>query len=673
MLVFVVVHWVLKDTLLPTTDTQGIWFYSGLGAMLFSLLFIEPYFTSPKNVLTNSLPLLLVFLAIKENYINNLIWWCIFGFIATISIFSIIAMLLSECGKNKSKQSKINIISNYTKSVVVFLGQGKTLYSIIFVSTLILYYGGNRQNDTYLLTMFILWFFVVAINPKNINTAFKYQSKIKHINEIGEIFAIQSNKIYLTKIFDDKSGIEKFTPIHFVNNKSKYFQGFIFDIYELNNQQWAKICILQSLPQNSSLNLKLNVICKYEKDNLESNIDSFVGIVVENSNISKINFEYSKKKRDLEEGDLLKIEIGDKTIFYQVTNGITNSETLESKNKSGFIKGEAIQLGEWNPQTLNFDKFGWVADMYSPIFKTSSIEILNEFSYPEYKLGIIPKTNIPSVINLHDAISHHIALIGVTGSGKSFLAREIIKELMQDTKIICVDFNNEFIKYFNTIENIVNSEHIEIIQKSIDSLIIEYEKFANQQNKTTMAECDKEIQNNFKESIQQFLKSNDKNISHLELPDLVNTTAILEYTKYFFKVIFDMAKNKETNDKKILIVIEEAHTIIPEWNFMGSNDKTSQSVINTISQIALQGRKYNIGFMIIGQRTANISKTILTQCNTMICFQAFDDTNFNFLGNYIGKDLASTLPTLKKYHAVVSGKAVKSNLPLIVDVTREQS
>lgn len=60
------------------------------------------------------------------------------------------------------------------------------------------------------------------------------------------------------------------------------------------------------------------------------------------------------------------------------------------------------------------------------------------------------------------------------------------------------------------------------------------------------------------------MKSNDKNISHLELSDLVNTTAILEYTKYFFKVIFDMAKNKETNDKKILIVIEEAHTIIPE-------------------------------------------------------------------------------------------------------------
>lgn len=672
--VFVVVHWILKGTLLPTTDTKGIWFYSGLGAMLFSLLFIEPYFTSPKNVLTNSLPLLLVFLAIKNNYINDTIWWCVFGFISLIVIFSIISIVLSECGKNKSGSHIVNKISNIIKKIAVKFGQGKVLYSIIFISTLLIYYADNNSYDNiYSLIMFIFWFFVILINPKNLNNSFSIEKKYKNIDEIGEIFAIQSNKIYLVKIFDDKKNVEKFTTIHFINNQSKYFQGFVFDIYELNNQQWAKICILQNIPQDGSLKLKPNVICKYEKDDLESNIDSFVGIVVENSNISKINFEYSKKKRDLEEGDLLKIEIDDKAIFYQVTNGITNSEILESKNKSGFIKGEAMQLGEWNAQTLNFDKFGWVADMYLPIFKVSNIEIPNEFSYPEYKLGVIPKTNIPSVINLHDAISHHIALIGVTGSGKSFLAREMIKELKQDTKIICVDFNNEFRKYFNDIENIVNGERIEIIQRNINELIIEYEQFANKQNKNKMATYDKDIRDNFQKSIQEFLESNDKNISHLELPDLVNTTAILEYTKYFFKVIFDMAKNKQTNNKKILIVIEEAHTIIPEWNFMGSNDKTSQSVINTISQIALQGRKYNIGFMVIGQRTANISKTILTQCNTMICFQAFDETNFNFLGNYIGKDLALTLPTLKKYHAVVSGKAIKSNLPLIVDVKRERN
>ena len=119
------------------------------------------------------------------------------------------------------------------------------------------------------------------------------------------------------------------------------------------------------------------------------------------------------------------------------------------------------------------------------------------------------------------------------------------------------------------------------------------------------------------------------------------------------------------------MAIEEAHTVIPEWNFAGSSDKTSQSLVNSISQVALQGRKYGVGFMVITQRTANVSKTILTQCNTVICFKAFDEASFNFLGNHIGKELVQTLPRLKQFHAIVSGKAVKSNLPMIVDLKRQ--
>lgn len=118
--------------------------------------------------------------------------------------------------------------------------------------------------------------------------------------------------------------------------------------------------------------------------------------------------------------------------------------------------------------------------------------------------------------------------------------------------------------------------------------------------------------------------------------------------------------------------MEEAHTIIPEWNFAGTSDKTSQSLVNNIGQIALQGRKYDIGFLVIAQRTANVSKTVLTQCNTVICFQAFDETSIGFLGNYIGKDLVQTLPNLKQYHAIVAGKAVKSNIPMIIDLKREE-
>ena len=627
---FMIIHYFIKRTPLPTTDTKDIWFYSGLGAMLFSLLFIEPYFTSPKNVLTNSLPLFLVFLSIKQNYSNKLVWLVIFIFICIMILSSILSMVLSEIGKNKSDRHIVNKISNIIKNFSVKFGQGKVLYSIIFISTLLIYYGGNRDDNNYSLAMFIFWFFVILINPKNLNNSFSIKKKDKNIDAIGEIFAVQSNKIYLAKAFEDKKNINKFTTIKFKNCQDKTLIGFIFDIYELNNQQWVKICILEETSEGND-KITANVVYKIENKGLEIQINNFVGIVSENSNILKINFEYSKKERDLEEGDLLKVDIGGKSIYYQVVNGITNSEALETKNKSGFIRGEAIQLGEWDNKELDFKKFGWVADMYSPVFKVINIEKSpNKFVYPEYKLGVIPKTNISSVINLHDAISHHIALIGVTGSGKSFLAREMIKELMQDTKIICVDFTGEYAKHFQNFYPLNKNE------------------------------------------IKNFIQSNES-IGMFELSSISNTKDVLTQTQSFIEAVFEYAKNQQTR-QRICLVLEEAHTIVPETSFLGDLGEygSSKALVNKMGQVALQGRKYGVGLMVIGQRTANISKTILTQCNTVICFQAFDDTNFNFLGNYIGKDLAISLPSLKKYHAVVSGKAIKSNLPLIIDITRKE-
>ena len=46
--------------------------------VVFSTLFIEPYYTSPKNVITNAIPLFLVLLAIKDSLPNSIFWWICF-------------------------------------------------------------------------------------------------------------------------------------------------------------------------------------------------------------------------------------------------------------------------------------------------------------------------------------------------------------------------------------------------------------------------------------------------------------------------------------------------------------------------------------------------------------------------------------------------------------------
>ena len=72
--------------------------------------------------------------------------------------------------------------------------------------------------------------------------------------------------------------------------------------------------------------------------------------------------------------------------------------------------------------------------------------------------------------------------------------------------------------------------------------------------------------------------------------------------------------------------------------------------------------------MVIAQRTANVSKTILTQCNTIVSFQEFDKTSSEFLSNYFGSNMANTLPNLKFRQAIAAGKAFKSSVPIIFEV-----
>jgi hypothetical protein len=78
---------------------------------------------------------------------------------------------------------------------------------------------------------------------------------------------------------------------------------------------------------------------------------------------------------------------------------------------------------------------------------------------------------------------------------------------------------------------------------------------------------------------------------------------------------------------------------------------------------------------VIAQRTANVSKTVLTQCNTIIAFQELDRTSSEFLSNYFGDAYTKALPNLKFRQAIATGKALRSTVPMIFEVPtmKEQS
>lgn len=117
--------------------------------------------------------------------------------------------------------------------------------------------------------------------------------------------------------------------------------------------------------------------------------------------------------------------------------------------------------------------------------------------------------------------------------------------------------------------------------------------------------------------------------------------------------------------REILIVLEEAHTIIPEV-FGAGFDYDTQWVVSRIGQIALQGRKYGVGLMVVSQRTALVSKTILSQCNTFFTFSLIDQTSLNFLQSVYSEQHTKSIPNLGFLEFLAFGKAIRSERPILL-------
>jgi DNA helicase HerA-like ATPase len=146
---------------------------------------------------------------------------------------------------------------------------------------------------------------------------------------------------------------------------------------------------------------------------------------------------------------------------------------------------------------------------------------------------------------------------------------------------------------------------------------------------------------------------------------LYNITPV-EVTQIISESVLDILSEEMTDHAKVCLVYEEAHALIPEWNStVVEGDKSATS---GTARAILQGRKYGLGCILITQRTANVTKTILNQCNSIFAMRTFDHTGIEYLSNYIGDDYSSILTTLPERHAVFFGKASSCENPVLLEL-----
>ena len=645
---------------------NDFWFASGLLLLILLSLVDQPFFSKDCNIFVNAVTAALSLLLIPAPQ-RTIVYWIFLLLVVYLIISSYVLMWLRK-HELSLEHSAIQILTRLNRQ----LGKPETIFSAFFL------WGALRQYRLESIEFnALLWFWVVfmllnvPMIANTIDNIFDSKASKATLNSVGKIFGVQSKNTFLVKLSDERNqSLKLFDFVEFqysIDNKEHI--GVVLDIYLLDQEQWIKVL---TTPEIDHLFTK--TIEKYIPDQIYKVIDPpendyikrFVGLVYQESIIEKIRFSYNAKV-ELYNGQLIELTVNSHKVLYQVVQGITKNELLNNKNESSFIIGEAVQLGEWNASNGCFEQFGWVPNINTPLFLATPISDPS-IADNEYVVGCIPNTNYPVIINKEYAVTHHTAILGVTGSGKSVFARNLINQIADgETKAVIVDLTGEYKEKIPGLSSIVTDAEAKAIAKSIDTLAQENAKFANQRNQATIKDNEKAIKVAFGGAIKRFLES-DANKIVFELSEISNNTSSLEYTKWFFWVLFNIAKHYGNYGKRVCVVLEEAHTIIPEISSMGVSDNASKATVNSIAQIALQGRKYNIGFIVIAQRTANVSKTVLTQCNSVVVFQELDRTTSDFLSNYMGKSFVEILPTLKSRTAIAMGKAFRSTAPMIFEV-----
>lgn len=645
---------------------NDFWFSSGLLLLILLSLVDQPFFSKDCNIFVNAVTAALSLLLVPTNE-RSVTFWIFLAIIIYLIISSYLLMWLRS-----RELSKENVLVQILARINRQLGKPETIFSVFFLWGAIRQYGLNSEQFNALLWFWIIFMILnIPAIAIEIDSLFSSQ-KIKDTQmAVGKIFGVQSKNTFLVQLSNErKQSLRRFDFVEFLYSiDKKEHIGLILDVYLLDQAQWIKVL---TTPEIDALFKK--TIEKHIPDFIYKAIDPptndylqrFIGLVYQDSTIEKIRFTYNAKI-EIYSGQLIESYINGHKVLYQIVQGITKNEQLANKNESSFIIGEAVQLGEWNTISGKFEQFGWVPNVNTPVFLASAIEE-TDISKDEYIIGYIPGTNYPAIINKQYAVTHHTAILGITGSGKSVFARNLINQISSDeTKVIIVDLTGEYKEKIPGLSTIISDQDSKIISDAIETLAQENAKFANQRNATIISRQEETIKRVFKSSIEAFLVGETVK-SVFELSDITNNASSLDYTRWFFWVLFNVAKHYQNYGKRVCVVLEEAHTIIPEISSMGVSDNASKATVNSIAQIALQGRKYNIGFIVIAQRTANVSKTVLTQCNSVIVFQELDKTTSDFLANYMGKSFVEILPTLKSRTAIAMGKAFRSNAPIIFEV-----
>jgi uncharacterized protein DUF87 len=146
-----------------------------------------------------------------------------------------------------------------------------------------------------------------------------------------------------------------------------------------------------------------------------------------------------------------------------------------------------------------------------------------------------------------------------------------------------------------------------------------------------------------------------KIVDFSEVPSDVLPLVAAALARVLYDVQFWMDPAKRT---PLCIVCDEAHLYLPTREESGALERRALQVFE---RIAKEGRKYGVGLMVVSQRPADVSRTILSQCNNFVVMRLTNDRDQGVVRRLMPDALAAlvdVMPLLDRGEALVLGDAM---------------
>lgn len=685
LLIYLAIMVVIQATIIDTglqPNSNAIWLYSGIASLLLGSRLLNPYFTPPADSLTNAFAGLLAIIPAAKDITS---WtpdaYVLGAVIAYCALLSVVAVgiLLTRPAPGIQPIMAWRLCDRAVKG----LGDPHIIFTILVIASAWLF---HRDKPVEVFAILATLTVIIAIKPleslANYLIWWLGQPKTKaQADVIGTVAAHQSPSIVLIRQLQTQA-LKAGEVMRVTDPHGPELLGIALNYVGRDEGNLLRV-LTTSMPKHlaggnpavaADVGMALPLLIdEHEAADIPTLqwIKRLRGIVDSDSSPDYLLFEVIDDE-GIAEGCLVEVRVGEeRQVIYQVIDGVTREEVVQQKNKYGYARAKARKIGAWDAIKSKFVAVPWMPRLNSPVFLMES----DDAAPAQDCIGHFPDTPYGIRVNVLECVTHNTAILGILGVGKSFIAIELVERMIAEgVKVLCLDLTNQYetllADFLDPTFETVKRE--ELIAAGSGGVAHQNKENGGSRNAFVTAVI---------EQVRSFLDATDDHYLRIFNPAQFrvtkqvsgwnsDTAAFQRLTASEITAIFSDAallvcqEMGMTEQARLCLVYEEAHSLVPEWNSVAAEGDKAATAKS--ARAILQGRKYGLGCLLITQRTANVTKTILNQCNTVFAMRTFDDTGKDFLGNYIGSDYASVLPSLQPRHAVIFGKGSSCENPVLI-------